>query len=261
MRRHLERAVAIAAEDRKPAARCEALALLAIEAARLGATAVPPDEPLLELAEASADQVKELLRVLPGRPPWGAYADAALARVRLARGDVAGAAAAGGAVVEYLQGAGREDALLPMVLPAARALLAGAPPDVRAFVGGYLRMLVSRIAQGTVDESVRVRWLRGPLGRELVELAGPMDAPTSARVASAASPSAASEGPQLDDVERRLLQLLTEGNTNREMAADLGLTEDEVTQRLARLLAQLGASSRAEATSLAFRGLVPVGAH
>jgi DNA-binding CsgD family transcriptional regulator len=256
MRRHLERAVAMAAEDRKPAARCEALARLALEASRLGAAAAaggaqPAAAALLELAESTSSQVRDLLGLLPGRPPWGAFADAALARVRLARGDVAGAAAAGGAVVEWLQGALREDAFLEIVLPAARALLAGAPPEVQAFVRGYLRHLVSKIAQGTVDESIRVRWLRGPLGRELVELAGPMEA-----LAPAAT---ATEGPRLDDVERRLLHLLTEGHTNREMAEQLELTEDEVSQRLARLLAQLGASSRAEATSLAFRGLAPVG--
>jgi hypothetical protein len=39
------------------------------------------------------------------------------------------------------------------------------------------------------------------------------------------------------------------------MGAALGLDADGVAQRLARLLGQLGASTRAEATSLAFRGL------
>ena len=31
------------------------------------------------------------------------------------------------------------------------------------------------MAQGTADEKIRVAWLTGPIGRELVELAGPMD--------------------------------------------------------------------------------------
>ncbi|HYL41086.1 MAG TPA: helix-turn-helix transcriptional regulator, partial [Candidatus Binatus sp.] len=253
MRRHLERVVAMATEDRRPAARAEALARLAVEASRLGATG-PIDESLLDLAETAAAQARDMLRLLPGRPPWGAYADAALAQVRLARGDVAAAAEAGGAVVRYLLDTLREDAFLEIVLPAARALLAGGPPETQAFVRGYLQILLSKIAQGTVDESIRVRWLRGPVGRELVELAGPMEAP------AAPAGHAASEAPRLDDVESRLLQLLTEGHTNGEMASDLGLAEDDVTQRLARLLARLGASSRAEATSLAFRGLAPVGA-
>jgi len=63
----------------------------------------------------------------------------------------------------------------------------------------------------------------------------------------------------LDDTERRLLQLLTEGRTNAEIAAELDLAEDDVVQRLTRLFARLGTSSRAEATSLAFRGLAAVG--
>ena len=119
--------------------------------------------------------------------------------------------------------------------------------------------MLSRIAQGTADESIRVRWLTGPVGRELVELAGPLEAPAGA--GTAGEPGAAGEpsGPDLDEAERRLLQLLTEGRTNAEIAAELGLAEDEVARRLAHLFAQLGTSSRAEATSLAFRGLASVG--
>ena len=39
----------------------------------------------------------------------------------------------------------------------------------------YLQEVLSRMAQGTADEKIRVAWLTGPVGRELVELAGPMD--------------------------------------------------------------------------------------
>ena len=63
----------------------------------------------------------------------------------------------------------------------------------------------------------------------------------------------------LSEDDRRLLRLLTEGRTNAEIAAQLGLGEDDVAQRLARLQARLGTSTRAEATSLAFRGLAMVG--
>jgi DNA-binding NarL/FixJ family response regulator len=61
-----------------------------------------------------------------------------------------------------------------------------------------------------------------------------------------------------DDADRAILHLLTEGQTNREMAESLGISEAAVAQRLARVLGLLGASSRAEATSLAFRGLTPL---
>ena len=219
----------------------------------------------MELVERSAAQVKELLPLLPGHAPWGAQADAALATVALVRGDIPGAAMAGGAALEALQAGLHEDVSLEIVIPAARALLAGAPPEVQGFVRGFLQSTLSRIAQGTADEAIRVRWLTGPVGRELVELAGPMDGPPDAgarageTVAATPASAAAAAAPSLDDTERRLLQLLTEGRTNAEIAADLGVGEDEVAQRLARLQARLGTSSRAEATSLAFRGLATVG--
>ena len=184
MRRHLERAVALATEGGRASARCEALARLAIEAARLVGVGPSdgsppedgaPDPALVELVERSAAQVKELLPLLPGHAPWGAQADAALATVALVRGDIPGAAMAGGAALEALQAGLHEDVSLEIVIPAARALLAGAPPEVQGSVRGFLQSTLSKIAQGTADEAIRVRWLTGPVGRELVELAGPMD--------------------------------------------------------------------------------------
>ena len=219
-----------------------------------------PDPALVELVERSAAQVKELLPLLPGHAPWGAQADAALATVALARGDIAGAVMAGGAALQALQAGLHEDVSLEIVIPAARAVFAGAPPEMQGFVRGFLQQTLSRIAQGTADETIRVAWLTGPIGRELVELAGPLDAPAPDAAAGTEPGSAAhAAGTSLDDTERRLLQLLTEGRTNAEIAAELDLAEDDVVQRLARLFARLGTSSRAEATSLAFRGLAAVG--
>lgn len=272
MRRHLERAVAMATEGGRASARCEALARLSIEAARFvgrgtsdGAAAAEhdvPDPALVELVVRSATQAKELLALLPGHAPWGAQADAALATVALMRGDVEGAAIAGGAAVQGLQAGLHEDASLEIVIPAARALFAGAPPDVQGFVRGFLQSTLSRIAQGTADETIRVRWLAGPIGRDLIELAGSNDATASeATPDGEEGPAARAAGMSLDDTERRLLQLLTEGRTNAEIAAELDLADDDVAQRLARLFARLGTSSRAEATSLAFRGLAAVGSH
>ena len=210
MRRHLEHAVAMATEEGRASARCEALARLAIEAARLarsgaadgsaGSEDGAPDSDLVELVERSAAQVKELLPLLPGHAPWGAQADAALATVALARGDIPGAVLAGGACVQALQAGLHEDASLEIVIPAARALFAGGPPEVQGFVRGFLQMTLSRIAQGTADEAIRVRWLTGPVGRELVELAGPMDAATPSGTAAGealadATPGSAAHGP------------------------------------------------------------------
>ncbi len=267
MRRHLERAVEMATEGGRAAARCEALARLALEAAALVALSLPdesddaahggPEPALLELIDQAASQVKELLPLLPGHAAWGAQADAALATVALARGDVPAAVMAAGAALGALQAGLHEDANLEIMVPAARALFAGAPPEIQASVRGFLQSTLSRIAQGTADEGIRVRWLTGPTGRELAKLVGPLDAPAPPTEASgSAMPDGA---PVLDDAERRLLQLLTEGRTNAEIATELAVEEDDVAQRLARLQARLGTSSRAEATSLAFRGLASVG--
>jgi DNA-binding NarL/FixJ family response regulator len=259
MREHLEKAVAMATEGGQASARCEALARLAVEAARLvamGARDGGPDQALVELVERSAAQVKDLLPLLPGHAPWGAQADAALSGVALARGDRMAAIRAGGAAFEALQAGLHEDVSLDIVIPAARAVLAGGPPELQGFVRRYLQQTLARIAQGTADEKVRVAWLTGPVGRELVDLAGPLEAPGGAAPAAAASGQ-----PSLDETERRLLQLLTEGRTNAEIAADLDLAEDDVGKRLTRLFARLGTSTRAEATSLAFRGLAAVGSH
>ena len=253
MREHLEKAVSMATDGGRPSARCEALARLAIESARLIPVGGPPDPTLAELAERAAAQVKELLPLLPGHAPWGAQADAALAVVALARGDVESAASAGGAAFQALQAGLHEDVSLEIVIPAARAVLAGGTPEMQGFVRGFLRQTLARIAQGTADETVRVAWLTGPVGRDLVELAGPMDAP------AATAGDADTGQPELDEAERRLLQLLTEGRSNSEIATEIDSTEAEVVTRLAQLFARLGTSSRAEATSLAFRGLAAVG--
>ena len=100
---------------------------------------------------------------------------------------------------------------------------------------------------------MRVQWLRGPVGKQLTELAGPMDEPMApAPVDAGAEPGTP---PALDELDRQLLHLLTQGSTNREMANEMKLDEAAVSQRLARLLATIGASSRAQATSFAFRGI------
>ena len=254
--RHLEQAVSIATEGGRASARCESFARLALVAARF-ATGDPAD-PVAETVERSATQVKELLPLLPGHATWGAQADAALATVALARGDASAAAMAGGGAFAGLEAALHEDADLDILIPAARAVLAGGEPETQEAVRGHLQTTLSRIAQGIADEDVRVRWLAGPVGRSLTELSGAEEASIAA-AAERADAKDATDG--IEEVDRRVLQLLTQGRTNAEIAAELELGETDVAQRLASLQAQLGVSSRAEATSLAFRGLAAVGTH
>ena len=244
MREHLERAVRLATEQGRPAARCEALATLAREAALLGAEG--GDEELLALAESSANEAKELMNVLPGHPVWGAEADVALAQVFLARDQPDAAAAAARSALASLQAAHLEDFSLRILLPAARALVEGGTEEEHEFVRSQLAVAAAVIAQRTTDEGVRVRWFRGPLGRELSALTGFTEADCPTAVAAVPGADVAEDDP-------RLLWLLIEGRTNREIADELGVAEDVLTRRLAEMYARIGVSSRGEAAVFALR--------
>jgi tetratricopeptide (TPR) repeat protein/DNA-binding CsgD family transcriptional regulator len=242
MRVHLERAVQQATESGHPAARCEALARLAVEAARLGATR--GDEELMDLAEDAAVGASTMFASLPGHAPWGAQADAARALVALARGSTEEATTLALAAAEALQQARHEDLNLDVMIPAAEVLRETGAPEWAEAVRPRLQLSLAMVAQRTVDEEVRVRWLRGPTGARMVELAGSIDV-------VAAAPDAEGHGP--DDDDRRLLQSLVHGKTNREIGEELGIDEAAVTRRLGELFATIGVSSRADAAAFAFR--------
>jgi tetratricopeptide (TPR) repeat protein/DNA-binding CsgD family transcriptional regulator len=246
MREHMERAVRLATEQGRPAARCEALARLALEAATLGKDRA--DDDLLALAEQSAQEAKELLSLLPGHPPWGAEADAALALVALARGGSDEAATAARAVFAALQAAHREDFFLHIVLPAASVLLETGSEEEQQLIHARLTTMAALIAQRITDEDVRVRWFRGPVGRELSQLTGGTLDPTAVQEVVGAGP-----GAELDEDDTQLLWLLVEGRTNREISAELDVEEDVVVRRLTEMYARIGVSSPAEAAVFALR--------
>jgi DNA-binding CsgD family transcriptional regulator len=241
MRAHLERAVQQAADSGLPAARCEALARLAAESARLGASVA--DEDLLALAERSAAEASALCGTLSGHAPWGAQADAARARVGLARGRTEEATTLARAAIDALEAARHEDLNLEVLLPCARILMEAGAPEWEAEVRPFVRFSLAMVAQRTMDEDVRVRWLRGPLGTEMAELAGPIEA---------AGTTGAGDDERVDG-DTRLLQSIVQGKTNAEIAGELGIDEAAVARRLGELYVTIGASSRADATAFAFR--------
>ena len=114
-------------------------------------------------------------------------------------------------------------------------------------IQSQLRLTLAMIAQRTMDEDVRVRWFRGPTGREMTRLAGPIE-----NVAVVADGNGQPGGP-----DAQLLRSLVQGKTNREIADEIGIDEQAVTRRLGELFARIGASSRAEATAFAFHQRVP----
>ena len=141
-----------------------------------------------------------------------------------------------------------EDLLLDIQLPAAEALMAAGSQEESTAVRDRLRMVLTLLVPRILNEDIRVRWLRGPMGRELTRLAGPLITPE--RTAGLASRA----GVPLAEGETMLLRLLTQGRTNSEIATDLGTTEQSVVRQLAELFAKIGASSRADATALALMG-------
>ena len=247
MRSGLIEAARTAAAERRPAAQCEAVALLALHTAQAGATGT--DETMLATAESAANEARRLCADLAGHPLWAAQAAAASAAVALARGNSELAVEQGRTALAEYRAAQSEDPHLEILLPAARAILAAGDDDAeKVAVRGWLRLIQALALQRTFDEVIRVRWLRGPLGRQLAELAGPFDGqlPTSRTDAK----------PEFNEDDTRLLRLLTEGKTNSEIAADVGVKESAVANQLTALYARIGTASRAEATAFAFRARV-----
>ncbi len=242
----LREVATMAANQRRPAAQAEALALLALEAGRRGAQS--KDENLLDAATAAARDARRLTSQLAGRPPWAAQADAAEARVALARGDSAAALLFARSAMEYLHTSMREDPHLEILLPAARAILASDDPEEKQQISGELYFYQAFGASRMMDEETRVRWFRGPVGSELAELAGPIAAPGS----GAAAPSPHDE---LDESQNQLLRMLAQGRTNREIGEELTLDDAGVSGLLSALYARIGTSSRAETTAFAFRAV------
>jgi DNA-binding CsgD family transcriptional regulator len=248
MRRHFGQAVDMTARTDRRAARCEILALLALECARLAA--ISGDEELYDEAERRANEAKRLAVDLPGRPPWSMQADSALSSVAASRGDRGLALRLARAVVTERAEAEREEPYLASLLPIAAVLLESGDEVEASAVREELQLLQSLIGQRTLDSEVRARWFRAPIGKELSRLAGPFELDAAMRAAASPEPQA------LDADAQRLLGLLIEGRTNAEIARELGTTPESVATQLAGMYARIGASSRAEATVMALSGAV-----
>jgi DNA-binding CsgD family transcriptional regulator len=231
----------MATERGQAAARCEALAQLALACGRVGVDR--GDEELVRAAERAAREVAELMPGLPGHPPWGAAADATLGLIALSRDQPERAEAAALAAMTALDEAKHEDPYLEILQPIA-AVLSATDSEAWPTAREFLQIFLALIAQRTLDEEMRVKWFRGPVGRSLIEVVGPIDLTTSQ--------GSGGEGAFADD-DAALLRSLVLGRTNEEIAAELGIDEQAVSRRLGELFAAIGASSRAEATAFAFR--------
>ena len=247
MREHFERALQAATEQGRAAGRCEILARMAIEAARLGGE--QGDDELLTVAEGWAKEAKELAPFFVGHQPWGAQADAALAEVALARGDLESAGRHGMEAMQAMMAAMREDVYPELFLPTARAVLAAGPEPAKEMARAFLQVLLAFTVLRTEDDDVRARWFRGPIGREWSRLAGPVgDGPVGGGPVAGGTNGALAS---LSEDERRLLGLLTEGTPTAEVADRMGISQDAVRLKLQEMFAKIGATSRGDATVFA----------
>jgi DNA-binding CsgD family transcriptional regulator len=252
--RHLERAVAIATEQGRSAGRCEALARLALEAARLARQDGNLD--LAGQAERAAAEVRALAPSLAGNPPWSLQADAAMLDVAAVRDEpLAPRVEAARQVAAALQARQGHAIHVEIVTPVARTLLASPEPADREAGQAVARFVVGLAAERIADEAVAMRWFESPAQRELVEMAGGVDA---ARQMIRSTPSAQIQERlprlelNLDPDELELVRLMMEGRTDAEIATAVGCEEGEVHARLEKVFARMGAPSRSVATLYAF---------
>jgi class 3 adenylate cyclase/DNA-binding CsgD family transcriptional regulator len=243
MRKHLERALAVATERGSPAGRCEALALLAIESAYHGAAL--KDESLLSEAEVYAREALQLAATLPGDIHWVARAHGALGVAALMRGDKAAATRAAHAAVDALK---RTAHFYPLIMPdillaVARCFAEVHDPGAELF-RTETRMVLQRVAEGTRDDTVRARWFRAPIQAELMRLVG------------AAPIVEHDQGRQdlpggLTERQAQILRRVTSGDTNREIASQLAMDERSLTKELEAIFAALDVSTTGQAAAVA----------
>jgi DNA-binding NarL/FixJ family response regulator len=156
------------------------------------------------------------------------------------------AAEAARSALESLTAARHEDLDLEVLLPLAAAMTVAGTDEERTGILSFLRLQAAVIANRIVDEGVRTRWFRGPLGSALASLAGDPDVPLTRHTQEGSV-----EG--LDDEDAQLLKLVVEGLSNEEIAGRLSVDTVDVARRLAWTYAKIGASSRADATAFAFQ--------
>jgi class 3 adenylate cyclase/DNA-binding CsgD family transcriptional regulator len=239
MVRHLEKAAELAVDNHSPGGRCESMARLAMEAARLGI--LTGDEWLVERAAQAAVETRAALAAMPGNLPWEAMAWAAECLVAQAQGRMEEAVEMAQSALALLQPRFDRTHYVDVLWAVGRVLITAEAPEAEDLAREILEDLWY-LDQTIADPDIKSRWFAMPMQRELVELSGfePME-------------SMWSMPEDLDHAERTLLALLTSGASDREIAIRLDTGEPEVEQMVSALLEKLGLSSRLAATEFAVK--------
>ena len=235
--------------------------------ARRGGHEPQPGLALLRLdqgnAEAAAAAVRRALGETSGRPARAGLLPAYV-EIMLAVGDVAAARVGcdelGAIAVQW-----RGD-LLGAMAAQARGAVELAEGDADAAIVSLRRAAGAWGALAAPYETARARVLVGLACRALgdddtaeLELEAARDvfarlgaAPDLARVDALAGRAAPADAHGLTKRELEVLALVAAGRSNREIAAELVISEHTVARHVQNLFAKLGVSSRAAATSAAF---------
>ena len=236
-----------ARQDRR-AARCEILAAYALECVRAGPWRDRRiDRTCWTRPRHGPSKRSGSRRTCPADRRGARRRSRPLAAVAFARGDPGRALQLAHAVLAARHEAMREDPHLEMLLPVAAVVLAAGDEAEVAAMRDELQLLQGLIAQRSMDGDVRAKWFQGPIGSELA-------GPGRSRGCSSRQPTTAPEPSSA--AESRMLGLLIEGRTNREIGQELGVKPESVGQALAAMYARIGATSRSEATVLALSGAV-----
>jgi class 3 adenylate cyclase len=244
---HLRAAARIASGAGSPAGRCQALAILAVKAALLGADR--GDEGLLRDAEEAAEEALRVADALPGSAMWRAKALAARAQGALHRGDQdeADALARSALVAEDEARHLLKPVDLDLWLVVARALEGREDPQAVGFRVERALMLALRL-MSIVDESARQRFQGSERASELIERLGGLPDLEEMFGLEMPSPERLFSGRELE-----LLRRLVAGESVPEMAGALDAGAEEIEAELAGLLSKMGTSGAGRAAELAVR--------
>jgi DNA-binding NarL/FixJ family response regulator len=134
--------------------------------------------------------------------------------------------------------------VLPDVLLTIARCLAGVDNQRAQQFRTETRVTLQRVAEATRDDDVRARWFRAPIQAELATLVGaaPMVELGQARKELPGG---------LTERQAEILRQVTSGQTNREIAEQLELTEQAVAEELASIFVLLGVSTTGQATAVA----------